>query len=341
MPQREEQSTAGSRKRDGYWDLTKTLLIFLVVLGHCIQFLQLPGNVHAGPFWESPFFKGIYLFHMPLFMGISGYFAAASIRKHGRAILLRYGCRLGLPCVTYALIHMGTEWIRHIPVMHPCEELSILWFLVVVLESTCLYYLCHRYTHLFSRAALFILPILIVTACDLSYPRAFPAADQFTFLWPFFLTGAIMNEKGITSASIPKWTAALCLLFIPCSLYLPKQIFVYINPLEFSVSGISYAAARTVVAFFLCGGVLGVVQYLRCIEHQTLIQRIARATLALYVLQPFFFNALKSVLPGGISGLSDLAVTVISAFILLLLYGIYTLLRRIPLIPLLLFGEHQ
>lgn len=328
-------------ERDEYWDLVKTLLIFLVIWGHCIQFLQFPGDVFTAPFWEEPLFKGIYLFHMPLFIAISGYFAAASIRKHGKNILLRYGYRLIIPCFTYALIHMGTEWIRHIPVMHPCEEVSILWFLIVVFESTCLYYLCHRYTHLLCRAALLIVPILIVTACNSYLPHAFPAAEQFTFLWPFFLAGATLNEKGLTSASINKGTAFLCLLFIPCSLYLPKQVFVYITPLEFSFSGVSYAGLRTAVAAFLCVGFLGLVQCLRGLAHQTMIQRIARATLALYVLQTFLFTAIKSTHQQCLSGLPDIVFFALALFLLPALYGGYVLLRRLPFLPFLLFGERK
>lgn len=65
-------------KRNDFLDYVKGLLILLVTIGHSIQFAvyqELEG------FWEDPVFKAIYVFHMPLFMGISGYLACPGIQK--------------------------------------------------------------------------------------------------------------------------------------------------------------------------------------------------------------------------------------------------------------------
>ena len=62
--------------RDAFWDAGRAVLMWLVILGHTIQELA------AGNFFTHPLFKGIYLFHIPLFFFISGYFAYSSIKKH-------------------------------------------------------------------------------------------------------------------------------------------------------------------------------------------------------------------------------------------------------------------
>ena len=56
-------------KRNPFLDFLKGILIVLVTTGHTLQFL-----VHQGQgFWSDPMLKAIYMFHMPLFMGVSGY----------------------------------------------------------------------------------------------------------------------------------------------------------------------------------------------------------------------------------------------------------------------------
>ena len=56
------------KERISTLDAIRGLAIFLVVLGHSVQF-----NV-PDPF-NNPVFKIIYSFHMPLFISVSGYLA--------------------------------------------------------------------------------------------------------------------------------------------------------------------------------------------------------------------------------------------------------------------------
>lgn len=53
-------------KRDPYFDSLKFILITLVVFGHAISFVE--GK------WANALYLWIYLFHMPLFIFVSGYF---------------------------------------------------------------------------------------------------------------------------------------------------------------------------------------------------------------------------------------------------------------------------
>ncbi len=65
-------------KRNQFLDYAKGLLILLVTIGHAIQFVVYQ---KGEAFWDDPVFKAIYVFHMPLFMGISGYLAWSGIQK--------------------------------------------------------------------------------------------------------------------------------------------------------------------------------------------------------------------------------------------------------------------
>lgn len=64
--------------RNRFLDYAKGLLILLVTIGHAIQFVVYQ---KGEGFWVDPFFKAIYVFHMPLFMGISGYLAWSGIQR--------------------------------------------------------------------------------------------------------------------------------------------------------------------------------------------------------------------------------------------------------------------
>ncbi|MBB4423756.1 fucose 4-O-acetylase-like acetyltransferase [Bradyrhizobium sp. CIR48] len=61
--------------RDLALDFTKGVLIILVIVGHLIQYILYRNE----GFWDSASFKWIYMFHMPLFMAISGYLSCRAL----------------------------------------------------------------------------------------------------------------------------------------------------------------------------------------------------------------------------------------------------------------------
>jgi fucose 4-O-acetylase-like acetyltransferase len=64
--------------RINFLDFAKGILIILVVIGHSVQFLMYGGSQ---AFFEDPLFKAIYMFHMPLFMAISGFLSYGGIQR--------------------------------------------------------------------------------------------------------------------------------------------------------------------------------------------------------------------------------------------------------------------
>ena len=77
------------------FDLLKFFAIYLVIWGHCIQYL-----VDSEAF-DNPVFINIYSFHMPLFMMISGFFARKSLEnKRPSDILRNKFVELIVPCAS-------------------------------------------------------------------------------------------------------------------------------------------------------------------------------------------------------------------------------------------------
>ena len=60
-----------AKQRSLYWDTLKGILIILVVFGHC------------GTALGDKLISSIYIFHMPLFVLISGYFSKKQVELNG------------------------------------------------------------------------------------------------------------------------------------------------------------------------------------------------------------------------------------------------------------------
>ena len=90
--------TLSTHQRQPAFDALKLFAIFLVLWGHAIQHF-----LSTEPF-DNPLECLIYSFHMPLFMMISGYFAAGSLRASAGKFLWRKFRQLLLPCLTWGLL---------------------------------------------------------------------------------------------------------------------------------------------------------------------------------------------------------------------------------------------
>lgn len=80
-----------------YIDLLKTFAIFLVIWGHAIMHFQ-------PDFEKSVCFIVIYAFHMPLFMMLSGYFAASSMKLGAVEFFSKKFRQLLLPCLSWGIL---------------------------------------------------------------------------------------------------------------------------------------------------------------------------------------------------------------------------------------------
>ena len=67
-----------SNERNIYLDVVKCFTIFLVIWGHVVQQIS---QYSTWPEQCDPLFRIIYTTHMPLFMGVCGYFFAVSLKK--------------------------------------------------------------------------------------------------------------------------------------------------------------------------------------------------------------------------------------------------------------------
>ena len=90
--------------RDENIDFLKGIAIFLVVLGHLIQYILYPEG-----YIDNIFFRLIYAVHMPLFMFISGYVVGMRNQTIDIMWLKRKTKSLMLPFLSWVFI----AWIIH------------------------------------------------------------------------------------------------------------------------------------------------------------------------------------------------------------------------------------
>ena len=202
------------RQRDTYWDTLKGLLIFLVVLGHTGSCL--------GERWTSV----IYVFHMPLFIFVSGYFSG---RKKNEKFM--EGIKMLL--VFYLLFHA----LYLVYDFKTGNSLSLgrlltpsfgLWYLLSLCYWRCITQFFH--TSLERFPVLFIMGAILLSVgtgfipidSQMSFQRTFTFLPFFLFgyytkqfnwierikQWnPFFVSSFIVVLLGIVYYSIPPFYA--------------------------------------------------------------------------------------------------------------------------------------
>ena len=334
MTSSENAEDAGKeRRRDAYWDAVKAGLIFLVILGHVVQYVV---HHNGAECWTDPLFKGIYMFHLPLFMLVSGYFAGKSVMERGWQTLSRYAVRLLIPGFTFSLIFIlfclwkdgGLD--RHLIF----SSIRKLWFLKILFCCVFCYTLAMWKKHYLWRSVFLLLPL---AGC--LFPELRQSGKMFFYLWPFFLMGAALRHGGITSASL----SGYWFLFLPASvmayfLFLPGD-YVYHTPLAPDIMSIRTTLLRTLYAMAGCGAFLVLMRMGRHLGHLRAVQRVGRATLALYVLQAFLFEPAfvdweKAGLKPGVP-----ACVLLALAILIFCYLLYAVTGRSRLFSQLFYGE--
>jgi len=76
-------------------DVVKAIAIYLVILGHVLQHLR------SSNYIDEPVYIFIYSFHMSLFMTLSGFFAATTLKMHFFRLAWKKAKSLLLPCIVW------------------------------------------------------------------------------------------------------------------------------------------------------------------------------------------------------------------------------------------------
>lgn len=175
-------------KRDSNFDSLKFISIYLVILGHIIE-LYIDKSLLL-----SSLYIFIYMFHMPLFSFISGYFT----KNHDKQKLRKSFLKL---LETFIVIQLVWEVIPHI--LNHTFELKYLytprWVLWYLLSLSFWKIFSFLTVPNCSKKYLIILSLIICYIVGFIPSIGFPLSLSRTFVfYPFFLIGCYTTKKRIT-----------------------------------------------------------------------------------------------------------------------------------------------
>lgn len=185
-----DNSLKQSEKRLIAFDMLKLFAIYLVLVGHSVQYL-LPTNPY-----NEPLYLYIYSFHMPLFMAIAGYFSYKEQLSIGAAwgggVKKRF-MQLIVPSffwmVIHALIKISITFQEINSILLLKEEFfEVLWFLKSLFICYVLYVLMSSVKSLIIRHLLFAFVIAFM---------AFVSCFHLSLMFPSFLFGVYLKKKDV------------------------------------------------------------------------------------------------------------------------------------------------
>jgi len=175
------------KDRDYLFDNTKILLIILVVIGHLIE-PMIEGRT------LKPLYIFIYIFHMPLFIFISGYFSKNFTTKRYSEKIITH---LVVPYVSFEIIYSLFDYYiitkeANNLVFNFFTPYWILWFLFsMIIWKVALPYVVNIKGFILLPASI-IIGILVGYASDIGY---YASLSRTIVFFPFFLAGYYFDRK--------------------------------------------------------------------------------------------------------------------------------------------------
>lgn len=339
-----------------YIDLLKCFAIFLVVLGHSCDLVD-DMSFSIAVDWNI-----IMPFHMPLFAILSGYFfknsdnATVFLNKKIRQLIIPLLFWNAIIWIVPRLIHDGYESLAFgTPIYFKAILRNFFygvtewnyWFLKALFFCFLLLYLILRLCH--NR-----LYLSIIMSCLVVYifsffgiiPNKMPLLQGFIFLYPFFCMGYVMKQhddwikynlrKMLYSSGI----VFVFLLFLwkgEASAFYAMNTSALENQSTFDVVGIDVVVA-TFYRFLVgvCGSLFCIASFRLMFEniHEnrciSLLSAIGKSTLAIYILQAFFFDNVNTFLYDVNKYVAFMFVVLISVMVVIVCFYLQKLSLRLP-----------
>jgi len=331
-------------ERNNYFDYVKGILIFLVVLAHGIQYLLYQDK----SFFGNVIYKVIYMFHMPLFIAISGYFAYISLNHHSVM-------KFVVSKIKYILIPLIVWIILNAFMQTGFEESFSFVFFVTKIKNFILSFHIWFLWAIFFYSLLFAflkfykldnkLPVLLmVIVLAILYTRRNSSYIIVSFC-PFFVLGYIIPILKLDNVQtkLRKLLPVLAIAFLACFFLWSDNNYVYMNPMGFN--NIGYSLFRDVVAIISSILFMYILSFLyeRYLGNKVskILFEVGKNSLGIYLIQDIFFSFVSIYLKEY--GMTDivgiLLFVIVTFFVFLLPFFINFLSKRCTIGGWLLFGK--
>ena len=340
-------------ERDITIDLAKGFAIFLVVLGHAIQYSFGPEWTSSQAFFENGLFKAIYSFHMPLFMLISGYLFYGSNKKDFKDLVVSKLKGIGIPMVSFVLICNGPAILRYWARFDFLHSLTFLvsrvfygmtmWFLLSLLMNMLIVALI---TRVFKRRFHIYVAFALVFIASLFIPDSI-ILSVHKFMFPFFCIGYIVKENAVDVYKYSKnvfFMGVLTVLSVLCILWFDRDTYIYTTGFSIKGKGIGQLfidCKRTLIGLVVSFTVL---QYVHLFaEHcrANLFVHLGQISLFIYgtnMVIDTFYKVLLSKM--GVSiGFNYIAPALFTMGVILLAVLVYNVISKNKVTRLLFLGK--
>ena len=273
-----------SKKRIPYWDNIKGLLIILVVIGHLIESLP-QGQLGL-------IYKFIYLFHMPLFVFVSGYMAKFNLKKNMKAFLLPYFIIQPICCLVSG---NPIQWTTPFWILWYLLSLFIWYLCVPVLEKMPIKF----------RPLFIIISILI--ACFIGYSDSvgyFASSSRTIVFFPYFALGYYtkyyyakhQNENFFQKNEYIVKVAIISLVFLILSILFVKG---YLINAKWLYGAYSYSQGNYTILYrlmhYASAIILGCFIMIFIPRKKSILTEIGQHSFKLYITHMFIVPAIKYV----------------------------------------------
>jgi fucose 4-O-acetylase-like acetyltransferase len=244
-------------QRNTFLDFCKGVLILLVAVGHAAQFAA----YQDAAFWTDPLFKSIYMFHMPLFMAVSGYvsfrgISGAPAGSFIRSRLLSYLMPIAVWAALFQLALSsltGDPKLTALPLAIIREALTSLWFLWALLAGLIFAAIANKFGKFSLPAAIGFFVLLLVLP-----DKGNLYLIKYTF--PFFLVGyyaAAVGVKSFSAGQLRALTAVSGIGACLCFFLWQTETYIYVSRMSLAPAnlphvGLRYVAGAVVSIFALC-----------------------------------------------------------------------------------------
>ena len=287
-----------SSHREPYWDCLKTALIFLVILGHVIKYHVGDDSIGRG------IYNYLYVFHMPLFIFISGRFSQKKSNKRYITSIIRL-------LETYIIFQLIMTLLTDCIISHNGFNLKKFlftpeWAMWYLLALACwrLFILTIPEKWLKDYPKLFILLSFVIgLSSGFIHLDEYFTTHHILSSLPFFILGYYSQRANIREAisHIPSWVAwsTFLILSVVFCIWLNNKKFYYIltggysyyyKPL-FGIFG-SFVACCVVYALAIFTSAM----FMRIIPSNKKMAQWGTVTLIAYVYHPPLLVILNKVL---------------------------------------------
>lgn len=283
-----------NKVRDISIDNIKAFAIFLVVLGHSLQYIKNDFFWGADKEYENYLFRCIYMFHMPLFVFLSGIYHKNNLPFVN--FFVKNINRFIIPMIFWSLIGIIFDYFfisNEISLKRYIDVFMLgWWFIWCIVECRFTLYLFCQFKFVWMKI-LFLLFIYIVLPY---FP--IPRMNLFLSLFPFyFLAYYIYKNKNVVYHSLNKRRKIIgivlsLMLFGVFFIYWDSNFSIYQwNPKLLTLKNYWYFISRIIVG--LSSIFLLLLLFKKYINKSYNYTKLGRDILGIYILQYFYCALLR------------------------------------------------